>query len=226
MAGRRRFLRDWLLRPLGFRFIAKVNVSGLEHVPTSGPTLLCMNHIATVDPVIITGVVNNRFVVPISKVENFKIPLIGFIARAWGAIPVHREQIDRKALKNTIDLLKAEQPVLIAPEGTREPAIKQVKEGFVYVALKTGATVVPVGLEGTQRVGKDLLRLRRTPIEVRFGRPFRFRVEGQTGVPRETMHIMAQEAMYQLAHLVNEERRGDFADLSKSSTDWLEFIDS
>lgn len=221
---RRVFLRDYLLRPLGFRIIVKPTFSGLEHVPTTGPTLLIMNHIAFPDPVVVLGAIKARFVVPMSKIENRRNLLFGSLGGIWGVYYVDRSKIDRSALDNTLALLNAGHCVLIAPEGTRQPNLIEVKEGFTYVATKTNATIVPIGIEGTDLVANNMKRLRRTPIEARFGRAFRFKTQGRTRIPRDEMAQMTQEAMYQLAHLVNPERRGHYSDLTQTTTDTIEFV--
>lgn len=218
---RRRLMRDWLLRPLGFRLIVHPTIIGLEHVPTEGPTLLVMNHIGFVDPVVVVGAVKTRFVVPMSKIENMKNPLIGPLARLWGTYPVDREKIDRQALETTLALLNAGHCVLIAPEGTRQTQMRQAKEGFTYAATKTNAVIVPIGLENTDLVGGNMKRLRRTQIYIRFGPAFRFKANGR--IPRQEMRHMTDEAMYQMAKLVKEEQRGFYSDLSKATTETLVF---
>ena len=220
----RRIIRDVLLRLLGFRLLVKLHIAGSEHIPAEGPTLLVMNHIAFIDPVVVIGAASSRWVVPMSKIENFKTPFVGSINRLWGAYPVHRDKLDRQALQNTLDLLNAGHCILIAPEGTRQPKMIEAKEGFTYVATKTNAAIVPIGLEGTHTFGKDQKRLRRTHVDVRFGPAFRFKTEGRKRVPREEMQLMTQEAMYQLAMLVDEPRRGVYADLSAATTETLDFL--
>ncbi len=221
---RRRILRDWLLRPLGFRLIVKPRITGTEYIPSDGPTLLVMNHIGFPDPIVVMGAVTNRFVVPMSKVENLRNLFVGTLARLWGVYSVDRHNFDRKALTNTIDLLNAGHCILIAPEGTRQPQMIEVKEGFTYVATKTNAAIVPIGLEYTDKVSRNMKRLRRTRIEIRFGPAFRFKTGDQPRIPREIMRQMTDEAMYQLAQLVNPERRGYYHDLSNATTETLEFL--
>ena len=220
---RRRFLRDFVLRPLGFGLLTRLDVQGLEHIPADGPTIIIMNHIAAIDPFVVTGVITSRYVVPMSKVENMRHPLIGLIGRAWGVYPVRRGEPDRQALASTLALLEQNRPVLIAPEGTRNPALIEARDGTAYLAVKAGAAVVPVGLEGTDRFPATWRRLRRTPITVRVGPAFRFRAEGGRA-PRAVLRQMTREMMYQLALLLPPERRGVYADLDRLTTDYLEFV--
>src|SRR5258708_587361 len=220
----RTFVRDFLLQQIAFRLLVKVDVNGLEHIPPTGPTLLMMNHIAGIDPAILMGVVRPRFVVPMSKIENFRIPVLRQAMQLWGLYPVQRGTVDRAALNNSIDLLKAGNLVLIAPEGTRQPQLSEAKDGTTYIATKADAVIVPVGVDGTGEFIHNVFRLRRTPITVRFGRAFRFRTDGRERIPRAELGRMTQEAMYQLAALLLENRRGFYSDLSKMTTESIEYV--
>jgi 1-acyl-sn-glycerol-3-phosphate acyltransferase len=222
---RRRIIRAFLLRQIGFGLLVKPHIEGIENIPDSGPTLLVMNHIAAIDPFVVTGAVTSRFVVPMSKIENYRHPIIGIIARTWGVYPVRRGEVDRQALESTIELLHQERPVLIAPEGTRQCALAEAKDGMTYVAIKADAVIVPVGLDGTEQFPGFLKQLRRAQVSVKFGRPFRFRTGNHKRVPRNEMRRMTQEAMYQLAALLPEHRRGVYSDLSQMTTGHLEFVD-
>lgn len=219
----RMFARGVLLRGLAFHLVAKVGTYGMaEHLPASGATILMMNHVSGIDPFVVMGAVGPRFVEAMSKIENYQVPLLGTLMRLWGCYPVLRGEIDRRALEFTIKLLNEGNLVLIAPQGTREPAISTVKDGMAYLAVKTGATIVPVGLKGTADVMRSVKHLRRTPITLTFGRAFRFRSQGR--VVRAELPIMTREAMYQLAPLVDEQQRGVYADLSQATTNMLEFV--
>jgi|MTBAKSStandDraft_2_1061841.scaffolds.fasta_scaffold01882_6 1-acyl-sn-glycerol-3-phosphate acyltransferase len=222
---RRRLLRDYFLRPLGFRLLVKADITGLEHIPPSGPTLLVMNHIAALDPFVVTGAVTARDVVPMSKIENYRNPLVAFISRTWGVYPVRRGEVDRQALASTIELLQQNRPVLIAPEGTRRPALSEAKDGMTYVATKANAVVVPIGLDGTDQFPAAYKRLRRPHVVMRFGRAFRFRAGEGERIPRDVMHEMTRQAMLQIALLLPEHRRGFYSDVDGAPTDLLEFID-
>ncbi len=222
---RRRFFRDGLLRPIGFGLLVKPTVEGREHIPASGPVIFIMNHIAAIDPFVLVGTVRSRYVVPMTKIENYRHPIIGLMARAWGAYPVRRGEVDRQALASTLAVLEQGWPVLIAPEGTRRPSLSEAKEGMVYIAIKGNALIVPVGLDGTDQFPGSLKRLRRAPVTVRFGRAFRLRTGGRVRVPRDEMHQMTRETMYQLAALLPEHRRGFYNNLDQMTTDTLEFVD-
>lgn len=222
---RRRLMRDYFLRPLGFRLLVKADITGLENIPPNGPTLLVMNHIGALDPFVVTGAVTARDVVPMSKIENYRNPLVAFMSRMWGVYPVRRGEVDRQALASTIELLQQNRPVLIAPEGTRRPALSEAKDGMTYVATKANAAIVPIGLDGTPQFPAAYKRLRRPHVVMRFGRAFRFRAGERERIPRDVMREMTRQAMLQIALLLPEHRRGFYGDLDRMTTEHITFVD-
>ena len=221
---RRRLLRDFLLRPVGFGMLIKPRVEGRDLVPASGPTIFIMNHIAAIDPFVAVGVVRSRYMVPMSKIENYNHPIIAFMAKAWGVFPVRRGEADRQALASTFWLLAQEHAVLMAPEGTRNESLIEAKEGTTYIATKSNAIISPIGIDGTDRFPGDLKRLRRAPVTVRVGRPFRLKTGDRRRIPRDEMAQMTREIMWQLAALLPEHRQGVYSDLDQMTTDTLDFL--
>ncbi len=207
----RRFWR-WVLRRVGLWAFARVErVEGLEHVPARGPAIVYYNHIAFTDPIILLGYLPLA-TTPLAKVEAFHYPLIGYLPRWWGAIPVHRGETDKRAIRLTLAALAAGEVILIAPEGTRNPTLQRAKPGLAYFALRCQAPLIPAAVDGTE--GYPTLPLlprwwRKPWARVRFGRPFRLR--GPRHARTEVLQAMADEAMYILADLLPPERRGVYA---------------
>jgi len=225
LAWRRRLLRS-LIRTLGFKVLWNVEVTGTENVPDSGPSIIMMNHISLIDPILCMGAVTNRFVIPMTKVENLRNPLFSPFVRWWGAYSINRGEIDRKALVNSIELIKSGQLILIAPEGTRHPeGLAEAKDGLAFVATKANAVIIPTAISGAIDWSKKMLRFQRPRINVNFGRPFKFKSDSDGRVPREALSVMSHEAMYQLSMAVKDEsKRGFYSDLSKATTQYIEFI--
>ena len=223
-ATRRRICR-FLLKWLGFTLFAKIDrVEGMENVPAVGPAILMINHIAFIDPFVVLNVLP-RDIVPMAKIEVYSYPVVGIFPRIYGVIPVRREEVDRRAIQQALEVLKAGEIVLVAPEGTRGPALKEGKEGAAYLSSRSGAPIIPVAIDGT--TGFPALRFTRpwkgAGARVRFGRPFRYLPEYRRA-GREQLHQMSQEAMYQLAGLLPSERRGIYRDLENASQDTIEFM--
>lgn len=225
LAGRRRFMRA-AIQLIVMRLMLRTTVTGLENIPASGPTILMMNHISLLDPILCMGAVTPRFVVAMTKVENMRNPILGPLIRWWGAFSVNRGEVDRMALANSIELVRSGTLLLIAPEGTRQrTGLAQPKQGLAYVATKADAVIVPAAISGAVGWLDDLKRLRRPNVRVDFGRPFRFKVNGRTRIPRDELNQMMEEAMYQLAATVSDtSMRGVYSDLSKATTEHIEFI--
>jgi 1-acyl-sn-glycerol-3-phosphate acyltransferase len=222
----RRVLR-WMITNIGWRFLARVDfarLSGLENLPPSGPAILMINHIAFIDPVVVLGNLP-RNIVPMAKAEVHNLPVWGVFTRWWDVIPVHREELDRRALERALAVLAAGEVILIAPEATRHSALTQGKEGIAYIAHKTGAPIVPVAITNTP--GYPTLmgpwNAKKPGAYFQLGRPFRFKpVPGR--LPRERLRLMTDEAMYILAAMLPEHRRGYYSDLSKATTETIEFL--
>jgi 1-acyl-sn-glycerol-3-phosphate acyltransferase len=221
---KRRICR-FLLTTIGFTLLAKIgSVEGSENVPQAGPAILMINHIALIDPIVVLHVLK-RDIVPLAKAEVYDYPLVGFFPKMWGVIPVRREEVDRRAVQQVLAVLRAGELVLVAPEGTRSPSLTPGKEGVAYLASRGRVPIVPVAIEGTP--GFPALRFTRPwqgpGAQIRFGPPFRFRDEANKP-DRGKLRQMTDEAMYALASLLPEARRGVYADLSKATQDTLEWV--
>jgi 1-acyl-sn-glycerol-3-phosphate acyltransferase len=222
-----RRLCRFLLGTIGVPWLTKIDkVEGLENVPPTGPAIVMINHIAFVDSIVVLFTLP-RNVVPMAKVEVYDYPVIGLFPRLWGVIPVRREEMDRRAIKMALDVLQAGEMILLAPEATRGPCLQQGKEGVAYLASRTGVPVVPVAIEST--VGFPTYpfsrRWRGPGAHVRFGKPFRFRSDFQHP-NRVQLRQMTDEAMYILAAMLPENRRGVYADLTQATQETIEYSDA
>lgn len=220
----RKILRT-LLSVIGFNLLAKIGrVEGLENVPDQGPAIIMMNHIAFVDSLIVIHIMP-RNIIPLAKVEVYDYPLVGYLPKLWGVIPVHREELDRRAIQQALEVLEAGELVLVAPEGTRGPALQQGKEGVAYLASRSGVPVIPVAIDGSK--GFPALRpfgAWKTPgAVVRIGKPFCYRPELQKA-RREDLTRMTDEAMYILSAMLPENRRGVYSDLTKATQNTLTWL--
>src|SRR5512134_895196 len=171
----RAFLRG-LCKLLTFALL-RANVTGLENFPRYGPALIVFNHLGDADAVLMMAAL--PFVSPaegIGKIELNDHWLVGPIFRAYGIIWVHRGQPDRRALRAALDGLAEGRMITLAPEG-RQSVIGGLEEGnagAAFLALKSGAPIVPIGMTGTEnsRIYSHLKRWKRAPVTLRVGKPF------------------------------------------------------
>ncbi len=225
IAWRRRLMKT-VLKPIGFGLLWDVAVSGTEHIPAQGGTILMMNHISNLDPILCIGAVDHRYVVPMSKLENAQHPVKGAFLRGWGVYTIDREVLDRRALTQSIELLDAGQLILIAPEGTRHPeGLAEGKDGMTYIASKANATIVPAAISYAQGWYDSFKGFKRHTLSVNFGPAFRLKTDGRRRIPRDELAQMTRECMYQLAMTVQDENaRGVYSDIENATTDCIEFV--
>lgn len=204
-----------LLRRLVFPPVLKIELRGLENVPRTGPLLVAINHSSFLDPILV-GAYFPRDVIMMSKVENMRNPLYGWLVRLYGAFPVRRGEADTQAVKIALRLLRRGQAVLMAPEGTRSPdgRLQAGRPGTVLLARRTGALVLPTAIWEPQRLWYNLARLRRTPVTLAVGQPIRF----QEGGDRETLQAQTDRLMLRLAELLPPELRGPYGNAEEVRT--------
>ncbi|MCS7253294.1 MAG: lysophospholipid acyltransferase family protein [Armatimonadota bacterium] len=205
----RDFIRDplysitYVLTQLIFPVLFRFKVAGRENVPPNGALIVAPTHRSYVDPIFV-GAALPRRAFYMAKAEAFEVPLLGAIMRAYHAFPVRREIFDRRAIRFAMHLLAHGEALVMFPEGTRNPhhELLQPKLGIAYLALQTGAPVLPVALMGTEGVmpiGEARLRL--APVEVRFGEALQFELLKGEKPERELLVSVAVEIMRALSNL-------------------------
>lgn len=139
---------------------------------------------------------------------------------------MHRGEADLKALRWGLEALKAGFILALAPEGTRSGhgRLQEGKQGTVFLAIRSGATVYPVVMYKHEDFWKNLKRLRRTDAVIKAGRPFRIVDRGER-LTRRVRHQMTDEMMFQMAATLPPEYRGVYADESKWTEKYIQFAD-
>lgn len=158
---------QFLLRLFYFP-VYRMKVEGRENVPKEGPVLLCSNHVAMKDPVML-GISQRRQVFYMAKEELFKNWFIGGLLRKLGAFPVKRGTGGSDALEDAYTLLGENAVVGVFIEGHRSKTgeLQKPKTGAALLAYRTKAPVVPVCI--TAGDGKLPAPFKRTVL--RFGKP-------------------------------------------------------
>jgi 1-acyl-sn-glycerol-3-phosphate acyltransferase len=197
-------------------FQMRLRVSGQERCPRTGALVIVGNHLGLLDPLAI-GVRVPRQIRILAKSEMFQWPIIGWLARLGGVVPVRRGASDREALRILEAVLAKEGCVLLMPEGTfpKVPlpaAMLPVKTGAAFLAVHSGATVWPVAITGTERIwyrARGWKLWHRPRVTVTFGQPYVPQVP-QGLSAKATYQEVADDMARHIAALLPEQYRGHY----------------
>lgn len=182
----RRLLFPWLR-------VKSVNAEILDH---PGATILAPVHRSNLDSVLLASLCDRR-VRALGKESLFVVPVVKYFCAALGAIPVRRGEADRDALAAARALLDREESMIVFPEGGRQEGhdVHELFDGAAWLASRTGARVVPIGISGTESALPQHARtLHRSRVGIFVGEP----LEAPTGVDgkrpnREQLRSFTQE---------------------------------
>jgi len=153
--------------------LTRLRVKGRENIPNQGPLLIVANHMNLTDPVLL-GVTLNRKLVFMAKEELFRSRFSRYLMSSLSAFPVHRGQLDRKALRLAHQLLEQGQALVTFPEGKRSKTaqLQPAFSGSTLIALRSGAPILPVGITGTEKLRGVAWLWHRPRLTVNIGHPF------------------------------------------------------
>jgi 1-acyl-sn-glycerol-3-phosphate acyltransferase len=199
------------------RLLLRPRVEGADHLPARGPVILAGNHLSFADSFVLSPVVRRR-VVYLARAEYFELPGPAGRAIRWGLLALGNVPIRRgptraavRALESAAAVLPSGGAVAIYPEGSRSPdgRLYRGRTGVAWLALASGAPVVPVALEGTDRIiplGAWRPRLGVRPT-VRIGEPMDFsRYRGLP--PGRARRVITDEVMEAIRKLSGQEWAG------------------
>jgi 1-acyl-sn-glycerol-3-phosphate acyltransferase len=212
-----------LVSRIGARLFASVRVEGMDRIPRRGPVILAANHISNADPVVIgawiTPLLRTRRIHWLGKREIFDWPLLGWLAAQGGVHPVDRGNADVEAFRLATRILELGYVLLVFPEGTRSPdgTLQEAKDGLAMLALRTGARIVPIGVNNSDAVwpkGRPVpAPLPRRTITVRIGEPFAVADVLPAAADRRSLKGLATAAIMQrIAELLDPRHRGVYGD--------------
>ncbi|WP_369769923.1 lysophospholipid acyltransferase family protein [Gloeocapsa sp. PCC 73106] len=154
-----------------FHLYFRGRIEGRENVPQRGPVVVVSNHASYFDPPLLSNCVG-RPVAFMAKEELFSIPLLKQGIRLYGAYPVKRGASDRAAIRAALSVLDQGWAVGIFLEGTRtvDSYIHEPKLGAALIAAKAQVPLLPVSLQGTNRIVSLGKRYPQSvPVTVRIG---------------------------------------------------------
>ena len=219
-----------VLAPLA-RLVYRPVVEGREHVPKRGAVIIASNHLSFIDSMVLP-LVAPRPVVFLAKAEYFTgTGVKGWFTRGFfqaiNAVPVERgtHRAAQASLDAALKALNEGNAFGIYPEGKRslDGRLYRGRTGVAWLALTSGAPVVPVALAGTERiqpVGTRLPRIRR--VTVRFGEPLDFSdraaaVQNRTAAAAPVRRAVTDEIMAAIHGLSGQELAGVYNEGAQSA---------
>ncbi|MCL4514573.1 MAG: 1-acyl-sn-glycerol-3-phosphate acyltransferase [Firmicutes bacterium] len=212
-----RLLCRWFLKVLGSPLII-----GKENIPRTGPAIVVANHTSLLDGFVLAAFWPGR-VTFLSAAYLFRLPVVGTFLRMTGAIPVQSEGNGAAGIKTALRVLQRGGTLALFPEGRVSPDSRLCifQTGWAYLALKTGATILPVAIKGTGSV---------LPVHAAF--PRRRKIHVQVAAPwtpekiqhprQETLAAMNMRLMNQMEKLLNEMEAGTKDPCKYKTVDQLE----
>jgi 1-acyl-sn-glycerol-3-phosphate acyltransferase len=166
------------------RVLFRFRATGLEHMPSDGPFMICPNHQAYIDPGFLVAVLPFRTMrqfYAVGAAEYFATPLSARIAHAINIVPVDADANLVNAMRAAATGLRIGKVLVLFPEGERsiDGEVKRFRRGAAILSAQLQVPIVPVALDGLYELwprGRrldwaGLLPWRSRPITLRFGPP-------------------------------------------------------
>jgi 1-acyl-sn-glycerol-3-phosphate acyltransferase len=202
------------------RSLSRVALEGaVDQIPREGPVILAANHASNLDAIeigawLIPGL--GRRIHWLGKKELFAWPIVGWTATHGGVHPVDRGGADVEAFRLAQRILDEGQILFVFPEGTRSPTaeLQPPKDGLAMLALRSGATIVPIGISNTDRFWPKGRLIPRPGghVTMRVGEPFKIADLLPPELDRKSAKRLATTlVMRRIAALLDPRHRGPYA---------------
>lgn len=206
-----------------FRLIGwwRWSIEGVERLPPreQGGMILVMNHINWVDIPAVGALLPFRYRLSwLAKIEIFANPIAGWFFRNMNVIPIRRGKRDLAALDAAAEALRNGAVLLIFPEGhrSRNGILQPGRGGAIRLAMQAGVPIVPMAITGTEHGFRGTLR--REPVHITIGEPYRIEPLPDNKIPADVMDRLTTEMMLKIAAMLPPAQRGPYAALLETTT--------
>ncbi len=193
--------------------LTRRQVKGTDNIPERGPLLVASNHMSMADQHFVVVSFKRRLIF-MAKHELFRHLPIRLLVQAYGAFPVYRGGMDRKALKQANRVLDSGLALFIFPEGKRSKngQLQPAFPGSALIALHNSVPILPIGITGLENTKKGPLWhiIHRPRVTVNIGRPFYLPATNDK-LTKENLRELADFIMERIAELLPPEYRGHYA---------------
>ena len=178
------------------RLVWRVEIRDKHKLPSAGAYVIAPVHRSNIDT-LLAGCLTRRRIRFMGKDSLWRYRWSGAVFSSLGAFPVHRGTPDREALRRCEEAVKAGEPVVLFPEGTRQsgPQLHPLFEGAAFVAARAGVPVVPVGIGGSEwAMPKGSKRISPVKVVMVVGDPIHPPARGEGGrLARRTVTDMTAQ---------------------------------
>jgi 1-acyl-sn-glycerol-3-phosphate acyltransferase len=206
------------------RLLARPEVTGAENIPVSGPAIVASNHLSVIDSIFLPLMLTRPLVFA-AKSEYFtgtrlRDRAVAAYLRATNQLPVDRAgaRAAQDMLEAALGLLRSGELFGIYPEGTRSPdgRLYRGRTGIGWLALHSGAPVIPVAMIGTERILPPGHRLPRPgKIGIRIGEPLTFEALQGQGAGARQRRVVTDEVVQAIQKLSGQEYLPMYASVRK-----------
>lgn len=188
-------------------FMAKtfwgLKVNGIENLPQTGGAIIASNHRSYADPPIL-GAVISKEIFFLAKKELFAFKPFAWLMSKLNTVPINRGKIDRKGLKDAIEILNQGNFLVVFPEGTRsrKDDFLEPKLGVGKLALEAGVPIAPAFINNTRHLMKSFFQ--RREISVSFGKCLDWSYLESFPKNKESYQKIADEVMARIRKLKTE----------------------
>jgi len=159
----------FIIRHVIYRWV-RTEIRGADNLHVDGAVIIAPVHRSNLDGPLVAAAAKRRMRA-LGKQSLFVNPISAWVCAALGAIPLRRGEADRDAMRSARTILENGEMMIVFPEGTRQTGneVAGVFDGMSYLASKTGAVIVPVGIAGTEKAmpsGAKFLRRGHTAVVV------------------------------------------------------------
>jgi 1-acyl-sn-glycerol-3-phosphate acyltransferase len=198
------------------RLLTSTEVEGYEQLKgLQGRAIVASNHLGMLDAGYAFLLVNRTDLIMVVAEKYREKKLFAWLVKQLNLLWLERFEADFGTLKETLRRLERGGILFIAPEGTRSKAESLIegKPGVAYLAAKSAAPLIPVGVTGTEDrvVGQLFKKFRRPHVKIIIGKPFSL-----PPLPKENraefLQQQTEEIMAQIAALLPEKYRGIYSE--------------
>lgn len=188
------------------KLFARLNVEGLEKIPQKGPVILAVNHVHVLE-VALTVAIPKRQVELIGNGDIPFDPSFGWLANAYGFIPVKRGSLDREAMQKGMDVLLQGGVLGIFPEGgIWDQANMEPQIGVSLIAQRTQTSVIPIACGGMKGAMGQILKFKRPVITMKIGEAIPPPLTSAS-YEKETLKAHASQVLQEIQALLPEAER-------------------